>query len=440
MIKRIVEAFRDRAVRRVAKFGLPVTLGKAMTSIASLVQLSLLAHHLGLVEFGVLALIRVVVSIVDQYSNFNTWQAVVKYGTEAMARACTRDVCKIIKLAVWIDFITAVIATLVVVGLALIVPHAFSWNAHEALLCALYAVTLITRLPGASDGIFRICDAYRAQAIVSAIGAFAMTVSIGVAVWFDASFDGCVCALVIGEVISNLLITLCGFWVAKRSSYGAWWSVELSGYRTTFPGILRFLLATSGQLTVKKTQTELDMVVVGSMLGTAASGLFRVVKQFGTIPGRVFMPFEQVLFTELARHAAERDYLGFRQLLRRAVGLAILGSLGVWIVTAVLAGPIIRLVAGSDFLPAVWPLRWYLLAMVLVIANAPTQRALVALGRPGVLFFMDLVTLGVLVAMIVSGAMLYGLVGVTVAVLLHKVLQLSWTSWLVERTLAERMR
>lgn len=44
--------------------------------------------------------------------------------------------------------------------------------------------------------------------------------------------------------------------------------------------------------------------MIGAMLGKIPSGLFRVVKQLGTIPGRVFMPFEQVLFTELARAAA----------------------------------------------------------------------------------------------------------------------------------------
>ena len=306
------------------------------------------------------------------------------------------------------------------------------------MLCALYSITLVTRVPGASDGIFRICDAYRAQAIVTSIGAAAMTIAIAVAVALDASLDGCMIALIAGEVISNLLVTMASFYVASRGGLGGWLTSSLAGIRTTFPGITRFLISTNAQLTVKKTQTELDMVVVGFMLGTAAAGLFRVVKQLGTIPGRVFMPFEQVLFTELARAASAGDYAGFARLLARSAGIATVGSLAIWAIAAAAAGPIIRLVAGNAFIAAAAPFRWYLLAMVLNVANAPVQRAMVALGRPGTLFWFDLGALAVLVITMLAFVSVWGVVGVALAMLLHKVMQTGWSTWLVARIIRQR--
>jgi O-antigen/teichoic acid export membrane protein len=435
VISRLLHSLRDRAVQRVIRNGLPVTLGKAFTSVAGLVTLALLAHRLGPELLGVIAVIRTVVGVVDQYSNFNTWLAIVKYGTEAVAAARPHDVERVIKLSVMIDVATGLVGGVVVIVLAFAIPSTFDWDAHQARLCALYAITIMTRVSGTSDGIFRLCDAWRAQAIATSIAAALMTALVAVAVAADAAFDACVIALIVGEVIGNAIITIVSFWVARRAGYGGWPRSSTRGLRATYPGLLRFLLATNGQLTVKKTQTELDVFFVGAMLGKAASGLFRVVKQLGTIPGRVFMPFEQVLFTELARGAATADYAGFGRVLRRFTGLVTIGALVVWAIAVVAAEPLISVVAGSDFVAAVPAFRWYLLAMVLVVANAPVQRAVIALGRAGALFVFDLATLAFLVVAVALGAELDGLVGVCLAVVLHKVVQIAWSIWYVTREL-----
>src|SRR5262249_17033609 len=156
------------------------------------------------------------------------------------------------------------------------------------------------------------------------------TIVVAIVVALGASFEVCVLALVAGEVAGNFATTFAAMWVARKSGYGGWIRTSVRGIRATFPGIARFLVTTHAQLTVRTTQGERDMIVVGSMLGKGAAGLFRVVKQLGTIPGRIFMPFEQVLFTELARAVAARDYAGFRRLLRRTASIAGAGSLLLW--------------------------------------------------------------------------------------------------------------
>ncbi len=321
---------------------------------------------------------------------------------------------------------------IVVVALSFAIPGTFGWSTHQAALCAVYGITLVSKVSGTSDGIFRVCDAYRVQAIVSSVGAGVMTLLVVVFIAYGAGFDGCVCALVLGEVLNNVATTIASFWVARRAGYGGWLRTSVRGIHRDHPGLVRFLVATNAQLTVRTTQSELDMLVVGSLLGNADAGLFRVIKQLGTIPGKVFMPFEQVLFTELARSAANRDYKGFRALLRRTVGIAAVGSLAIWVVTSLGARPLVHLVAGDAFIAAVEPLRWYMLAMVLAVTAAPVMRAMIALGRPGTLLAFDCVSLGVLAAAVVGGALSFGLSGVAIAIVVHKVVQLAWsTTWIV---------
>ncbi len=435
---RVLDWFRDRAVRRIVKFGLPVTIGKAATSVAGLIVLALLARHLGPELFGVLAVMRTFVTVVDQYANFNTAQALIKFGSDAMMSNRPRDVERMIKLAVVVDAATETLAFIVIAGLALVIPHVFSWTHAQGLLCVIYAFTIVTRVTGASDGIFRICDAYRAAAIATAVGSAATVIAIAVAVALDASFGGCVVASMVGEVVSNLIVTVASLRVARRAGYGGWWRAPLRGVRATFPGIVRFMVATNAQLSVKRTHNELDTLVVGSMLGKIPSGLFKVVKQLATIPGRTFLPFEQVLFTELARLSAADDDTVFSRVLHRFTMLVLVGSLAIWAVIAIIAEPVIRTVAGAEFIGAAPAFRWYLLAMVLNVANTPVQRAVVALGRPGTLFLFDSATLVFLAGAVVAGAKLYGLVGVSIAVVLHKLVQMAWSHWLVARILRGR--
>jgi O-antigen/teichoic acid export membrane protein len=430
---RLPEWLRDRAVRKIAKFGVPVAIGQVATAASGVITLAILARALGPGPLGVIALLRTVVTVVDSFANFNTWLAIIKYGTEAIADGRKHDLRRVIKLAFVIDASTATLGALVVSVLAFTIGGGFGWTSHESMLCALYSLTLVSKTAGTSDGIYRICDAYRVQAIATSLMAVVMTSLVGLAYALDAGFDGIVLALIGGEVLSNLVVTGSAWWVARESGYGGWLTSSLHGVRTRFPGIVRFMVSTNAQLTVRTAQAEVDMIVVGSMLGKTAAGLFRVVKQLSRIPLRIVAPFEQVLFTELARHAAARDYAGFGRLLRRFVILAGAGAFLVWLVTAAIARPIIELVAGGDFVDAADAFRWYLFAMVLQVMGAPIMRAMIALGRPGTLFIFDAVSLGIWLGLCVAGASLYGLVGLCAAAVLHRLLQMGWLGLAVWR-------
>lgn len=429
---RIVEVFRERGVRKVARLGVPVALGKFAASLAGLGTLALLARHLGPRMFGAVALIRTAGNVIAQYTDFNSWLAIIKYGTEAIAQGRTTDVKRILKLAFLIDFLTSVLGLAVCIVVAAALPSLFHLSEHEAVAFAWYGITLLPRF-GGTDGAYRIFDASRAQAIVTSIAALGVMIGAGTAVLLHAGFDGCLIAVGIAESVGNLAIFFVAAWVIRANGYGGWARAPLRGVTTTFPGIRRFLLSTNGQLTVKKSSGELDMFLVAGFLGEAEAGLLRVIKQVSMIPGRVFMPFEQILFTELARHVAVRDYAGFRAALRRFKIIVAAGGLAIAVVGAAGSTLIVRIVAGSAYLAAAPALGGYLLGMAIGVIAAPTQRALVALGRPGTLFWFEVATLVLFVVAGVIGTMTWGLMGLTGAFVLHKLVQLAWSSWFVAR-------
>jgi O-antigen/teichoic acid export membrane protein len=138
------------------------------------------------------------------------------------------------------------------------------------------------------------------------------------------------------------------------------------------------------------------------------------------------------LFTELARSAAARDYLGFRRLLGRTVRIAGLGSFMIWAVAALFATQLVHLVVGAEFLDAAGPLRWYLFAMIVQITGTPVLRAMIALGRPGTLLAFEIVGL-VILAIAIGVGVQFGLSGVCAALIVHRAFQLTWSTMFVWR-------
>jgi O-antigen/teichoic acid export membrane protein len=177
------------------------------------------------------------------------------------------------------------------------------------------------------------------------------------------------------------------------------------------------------------------MIIVGSTLGKASAGLFRVIKQLGTIPGRVFNPFEYVLFTELSRASAAQDYAGFRSLLRKVVAISGVGSLLIWSIAALAAEPLIDGIAGHEYVDAVPAFRIYLFAMILQVIGMPILRAMIALGRPGTLFVFDSASLIVVAAATAVGGYVWGLEGIAAAIVLHKAIQVAWSATFIWRFL-----
>ena len=120
-------------------------------------------------------------------------------------------------------------------------------------------------------------------------------------------------------------------------------------------------------------------------------------------------------------------------MLRRTVAIGGGISFAIWIVAALGSRLLVEIVAGHAFIAAAEPFRWYLLAMVIQIAAAPIMRAMIALGRPGTLFLFDCATLVLLVSAVTLGALKLGLLGVAVAIVVHKLAQLTLSATWVSR-------
>lgn len=414
-------------------------LGKLGSSVASLAILAILARYLGPERFGVLAVVRSVVAIIDHYSNFSTWQLLIRYGTQSLAREANDDFRSIVKVSFLTDACTALTGSTLAIAIAYAIPRVVGLSDDEAAYCAVYGSSLATRITGMSEGVLRIFDRYAAQAVVTNVFMFLMVPAVALASALDGGLWGCLCAIMVCEIAGNVATLVVAMRTLAVHGHGTWARASLQDLAKRFPGVLRFLVSTNLQGSVKKTQAEADLVIAGAFLGTTDAGFFRVIKQLGSIPARIVMPLEQVLFTELAKFAARREFAAFLRVLRRIAALFLVIGAAVWLVTLLAGEPLIVFLAGEEFRPAAAAFPIYMLAAILSAGNTPIMRAMIALGKPQVLLYVEVGSTAAMLALLVVGAQ-FGLAGLSTAMLVHRGAQIAGSWALVSWTARAEMR
>lgn len=195
------------------------------------------------------------------------------------------------------------------------------------------------------------------------------------------------------------------------------------GYdRTVVRPLLTFGLPLAGSSAVVFAASYVDQVIVGSVLGHVALGLYVLAFNLSNWPMSMFsQPLRSVapaLFSRLQHDPAEMR-TAFGRTLRPLAAI----TLPTCVVLGVAAEDVIRFVYGDAWAPAADALRWLALLAALRVFVELAYDYLVVLGRTGALFTVQCVWLAAMIPAVLAGAHLAGIGGaafgqVTVVVLL----------------------
>ena len=128
-------------------------------------------------------------------------------------------------------------------------------------------------------------------------------------------------------------------------------------------------------LRFRLTSRELDMLIVGGVLGEAAAGLFKVAKQLSSILAKLTDPLYAAVYPELAKLWANARYVDFERIILRSGALCGGGGLLVFLGFALFGEEIIAWTVGAEFLGAYPVLLFYMLAIAIAVLGVALQTA-----------------------------------------------------------------
>jgi len=335
--------------------------GGLLVSLLGVVSVVLAARQLGPDTFGIFALLTSTVLVVDRLVNFQSWQAVVRYGSklqeEVGQSSKPEAVSQLILGCFYFDLATALLGAVLASACLYFLGGWMEWGAKLQFGGALFGLIVGAKISGTALGIFRLLDDYWMQVYVQ----FAATcVKVALVLWgVYAGWDiyGFLVAWALSEIVMHLGLTFLAFY-----RYWSRYGISVFGYGSRLRReVVRFMVWTNLAVAADLPAKELDVVLVGVLAGEREAGFYKIAKQGMALVGKLSSPLYQAIYPIQARMLAGKDRNGAIAITVKSALLLVLVSVAL-VLAAWPALPVaVPLVLGGEY-GAVWTL--FLFAVV----------------------------------------------------------------------------
>lgn len=375
--------FADAKMRRL--FGNAGILlgGKTVNAIAGLAGLAIAARALGVEQFGILVLIHTFTQAIGEIAKFQSWQAVLRYGTPALAEGRKGDFQRLLRFTIFLDGGSAVAGMFLSVAVAWVAGPHFDWPAEQMPAALLYVTSVLFMVQATPTGVLRLIDRFDIQSIQSTLGAIIRMVGGGLVWVLGGGMVGFLIAWYVATAVAGIYLIWAGWReLGKRGLLeGFTWRGDGTPLTQGFDDIWRFVWSTNLSSTLELAYTHIGTLAVGWMLGPKDAALFRIARQLGEAlakPAKLLIP---AIYPELARMTAAGEHQAMRALVLRSATLAGAGAMLALVICWLVGEFALRVIIGPEFVPAFPVMMWLVAAAVLGIWSFPLEPVLVSGGE-----------------------------------------------------------
>jgi O-antigen/teichoic acid export membrane protein len=420
---RLLSWYRDELINRLVKNAGYLLSGNLVAAALGLAALALTARALGPEQLGLLALIEAYTRVVDRLIRLEPWQALIKYGADALESDRRDDFRSLLKFGVLIDTAGAACSALLAIGFVAIAGRWLGWGEQTVHMAAVYSVSLLFQLAATPTAVLRLFDRFAVFAGLEVAAAAARVVLFAIAFLAGGGLWTFLLLAMAVHLARHLALGLIAWRELHRQGYGRFLKAHVASVGTRCPGIWSFIWSLKASVLIRRSTGDVDTLLIGAFLDTGAVGLYHVAKRFGDATLKVGVPIQQVLFPDIARLWARREIKRLRatvlqiDLITGALAAAVLAAVGLNI------DLVLGLTVGPDYADAGVLVVLQLLATTTALFGTALRPALLSMGLQVLLLKIVIVaTLGFYATLMVTLPLL-GVVGASIA---HIVLNTLW--------------
>jgi O-antigen/teichoic acid export membrane protein len=420
---RLLSWYRDELINRLVRNVGYLLSGNMIAAGLGLVALAVTARALGPEQLGLLALIEAYTHLVDRLIRLEPWQALIKYGADALERDRREDFRSLLKFGVLTDAGGAACAALVAIGFVALAGPWLGWSEQTVHMAAVYSLSLLFQLAATPTAVLRLFDRFAVFAWLEAATAAARAALFGIAFLAGAGLWTFLLLAMGLHFARHLALGLIAWRELRRQGYARILRARVAGIGTRCPGIWSFTWSLKASVLIRRSAGDVDTLLIGALLDTGAVGLYHVAKRFGDATLKVGVPIQQVLYPDVARLWARREIRRLRttvlqiDLITGALAAGVLG------IVALNIDLVLRATVGADYSGAGILVVLQLLATTTALFGTALRPALLSMGLQVLLLKIVIVAT---VGFYVTLAILLPTLGVVGASIAHIVLNTLW--------------
>jgi O-antigen/teichoic acid export membrane protein len=244
-------------------------------------------------------------------------------------------------------------------------------------------------------------------------------------------------AWVSSQVFGNVLLFGLGVRELAKRRLVTRSTQTVAGTFRRHPDLARFFVFTNLNATAR-TLRDLDIPVLGWLLGPSATAGFKIARQLAGALNKVIDPFFVAVYPDLARlHSTGNTSAALSLVRRSGLSLGAMATAGL-MAFLIVGEPLMVLVLGEAFRSAYPVTAWCVAGAVIWAFVQPVQPMLMVYGRQSALFGINIATTLVYLAAVAGAAVSFGVTGVGATFAAYMLLWAFLTAQLLMRTAAQQ--
>lgn len=380
--RRILSWFKDDVFRRLFINAGKLLSANALAAVLGVVTAILTGRALGPERYGILALVLVYELTIGKLVAFNAWQAIIKFGSDAMEKDDRIALRQLIKFGFCLDIGSAIVGTILAMALAGPVIRLLGWDSSVRPLLVLYSVLILFSFSGTPIGILRLFDRFDLLSYTAILSAVVRLVGVAWCLLAGRGVLGFVLAYLVTGIVGQLYQVFASLWVLRKRDIGNVIREPLRGLRSRFVGIWDYAWTTNANSTIRMLSRESDELIIAGLTNPAALGVFKMAKQFSLVLPRFTDPLYQSIYPELSRLWAADRKNDFISLVKRTTLFVCVIALIGWLGFTLLGQWLIAWTVGPAYSQAYFVAVLYMLALIIALCAFSLQPAMLAVGLP----------------------------------------------------------
>ena len=360
---RITSWFKEDFFRKLLKNIVTLISGNMGAALLGLVSLTLSLKVLGITTFGIFTVIQTYVLVFDGLLNFQSWEAIIRYGTIAKASNDIELLKGYIKLGFFIDLSSAIFGTFCAYLLTGYFGAKFLWSDEIILFTRIFSITILFNLSGTFIGILRIYGEFKAFSFQKIISAILKLIGVIIAFIFHGSLFYFILITIITKITGNIILIVMANRVCSINGISGWWKSNIKDSKE----FLKFAFWTNINSTVAIPYREMDKIIAGT-ISYEAVAVYKLFKQIASMVGKIVAPIYQATYPELATLISEKKYKEGFSVVKKIAVIILVSGVALWIIVAPLSPVWLRFFFGKEIASS-----WVLLSIFLgitVITNS----------------------------------------------------------------------
>lgn len=298
MIEKVKNKIKEN---NILKNTLILFSGQSFASIIGIFNTVLLIKAIGVQGNGILALIMSYSAIFNGIFNFQSYNAVIKYGTDALEKKLDNLYKQVLKQAFLQDILTAILAFIVAYLCVGVVSRFMGWDSEIIFYIKIYLITILMNITGVFTGILRLHDKFIVIAKLNVqVNVFRFIFMI-LGLMLKLPFAYYVVVEIILTGISSFILIGSSIKVLKVTGFCDFLKVNI-GFDKEFT---KFNFYNNIVSTIDLPVGQLVTFIINKFVGVTEVGIYSILLKLGSIISKITEPMGQALLPELSKLVAK---------------------------------------------------------------------------------------------------------------------------------------